>query len=290
MKYLIQVLAVLWLFAQVGVPALGVQFVDAPLQNGDYGSGLMQDTMSPYHGSSPHNLGIVDSADGVRFTSTDQYNRGNGVIYWQPGSRSTAFRQHGTISVWMNANHDLFAAMTAWAHIFCENYGWNAFHNGQSTFATNASLVQNEAGPEDDALRLGWQVWHNNVWYIPTAGQTIDLEFGRWYNLGYVWGGAEYDYELWINGERKLAYNLPGSMGLPWGLSSSAAVVALGGAHERGLSNSSYSSAVGITYRDLKMWDEAVPQAGTVAVPEPGSLFSLALAATGLCALWSRRR
>lgn len=262
-------------------PASG-QIFNAPLTNGDYGGGATQDTMAPIHGASPHNLGIVSSAEGTRFTSTDQYNRGNGVIYWAPGADAAAFRQHGTLSLWMNADHDPFAAMTAWGHIFCENFGWSAFHNGQSTFSGSASFVANDPGAADDALRLGWGVWHNSVWYYPTAGQTIDLAFDRWYNVGYTWGGTDYDYEIWVDGELRVGYDLPTGVNLPWGMSSSAAVVALGGAHERGMSTASYSSAVGITYRDLHLWTEVRPRGDTV--PEPGTLM-LALLGVGL---WRR--
>lgn len=260
----------------LSLPATG-QLFNAPLTNGQYGGGATQDTMSPEHGAAPHNLGIVTSAEGTRFTSTDQYNRGNGVIYWAPGANTTAFRQHGTLSFWMKADHDLFAAMTAWGHIFCENYGWNAFHNGQSTFSGSASLVANGPGTADDALRLGWGVWHNSVWYTPTAGQITDLAFDRWYNVGYTWGGAEYDYEIWVDGVRRVAYDLPPGVSLPWGMSSSAAVVALGGAHERGMNTASYSSAVGITYHDLHLWAESRPMGDTV--PEPATFMLVSLIA-----------
>lgn len=258
------------------------QLFNAPLTNGQYGGGAVQDTMAPVHGGSPHNPGIVDSAEGTRFTATDLYNRGNGVIYWAPGAAAADFRQHGTLSLWMSADHDPFAEMTAWGHIFCENYGWSAFHNGQSAFSGSVSFVANGPGAADDAMRLGWGVWHNSVWYYPTVGQSVDLAFDRWYNVGYTWGGADYDYEIWVNGERRVGYDLPAGVTMPWGMSSSAAVVALGGAHERGMTEASYSSAVGITYRDLHLWTEVRPRGDTV--PEPGTLGLVLLSA----AIWRR--
>jgi len=63
-----------------GSAAFGESLFDASLRNGEYGWGTAVDTMDPDHGDSPHVLGIVDSADGVTFTSTEADGRSNGLI------------------------------------------------------------------------------------------------------------------------------------------------------------------------------------------------------------------
>ena len=112
----------------VSPQAWGVELFSASLKNGDYGTGTTKDTMAPNLGGSPHVLGIVNSADGVTFTSTDLNNRGNAVIYWQPGAAVNSFRQHGTISFRMRGDQTMFSSMTAWGHLWGENYGWNQWN------------------------------------------------------------------------------------------------------------------------------------------------------------------
>ena len=269
----------------VSPQAWGVELFSASLKNGDYGTGTTKDTMAPNLGGSPHVLGIVNSADGVTFTSTDLNNRGNAVIYWQPGAAVNSFRQHGTISFRMKGDQSMFSSMTAWGHLWGENYGWNQWNNGQGSFSSAVSLVPNGTGPEDDLMRIYMSALNNDAWYFPGNTSNVTMDFGHWHSIGFTWGGPNYDYEIWIDGEMKSGYDLPAGVNLPWGMDApqSGTNWGLGGLHERG--NGAYSSAVGITYADLKVWDQWVEMGGT---PEPATLSLLALGGIGI--LVRRRR
>ena len=79
---------------------------EASLRNGDYGSGTAVDTMDPDHGASRHVLGIVDTADGVTFTSTESDGRSNAPINWYIADSAdrVQFRSTGTVSFWFKAD------------------------------------------------------------------------------------------------------------------------------------------------------------------------------------------
>ena len=278
-----------WLFMVSSAHA--VNLYDASLRNGDYGGGSRIDTMDYYHGGSPHVLGIVDSAAGVTFTPTETTGNSNALINFPQGASSAGFRAHGTISLKLNADSAAQLAMTTWGHLFCENYGYNQFNNGQSSFSTYVSRVANGPGVDDDQLSITLRVMHVDTMQWYSAGSII-LDFGRWYNVGFTWGGPTHDYEIWVDGQLRSGWDLPAGVNLPWGLNwpPSATNVGLGGQHERGLgTNGNYTSAVGITYADFHMWDEYRAQGDTEPIPEPGAAVILLTASLAL-QLRPRRR
>ncbi len=249
----------LWMVVIIGsgAAAQGSLLFEASLRGGDYGMGQTQDTMASNHGGSPHVLGITDSADGVTFAATESDGRSNAVIYFQPSDR-TSYRTHGTISLWLKAD----SATLRTGELLGENYGWNAFRNGQTTFAASLGTVAGDSSQFYTHL----STWHSNVWYrdMPKVYAPTD----QWVNIGYTWGGPNHMYEIWVNGELESWYDIPGRS-LPWGMYSSATNIGLGGMHERGYG--AYGSVAGVTMRDMRIWDEYRPLGDTV-VPESAGL------------------
>ncbi len=101
------------------------------------------DTLDPNHGASPHVLGIVDTADGVYFTSTETDGRSNGLINYALGAARTSFLRSGTIAMYISVDRETHVS----GAIFGDNYGYTAFRNGQGAFEARASRVVNEDGP-----------------------------------------------------------------------------------------------------------------------------------------------
>jgi hypothetical protein len=234
---------------------------EASLRNGDYGQGMAVDTMDPDQGGSPHVLGIVDSPDGVTYTATEENGRSNGLINWTISDETArnTLRSSGTISIWLTADMaSLAAGSGGW--LWGENFGFDQFRNGQGTFSIGASLV------DDDHFRVFWNSWHNSVWYV--VGETT-LSYGSWYNIGFTWGGAEHDFEIWVNGSLVSSYDLEDGVSFPWGRSNSGTNFGIGDSHERGYNT--YGSAVGVTFADVAVWNEYRAQGGTVA-PDTGYL------------------
>ena len=131
---------------------------EATLKDGDYGVGQAINTFPPDHGGSPEVLGIVDSSDGVTFTSTEASGRSNALINWEVGVNA-ALRSSGTISVCFMAD----GATHVSGEMVGENYGFNQFRNGQATFGTTAGRLGNGPGLEDDQVIIGFNSWHNNI-------------------------------------------------------------------------------------------------------------------------------
>lgn len=244
-------------------PAFGSLLFEASLRNGDYGAGTAVNTFAPNHGGSPGVLGIVNASDGVAFTPTEANGRSNALINWQIGSgaNNPTFRRTGTVSFWFKADRATHIA----GSILGDNYGFNQFHNGQGTFGVGASRKLNDTGTADDQVTMGWSTWHNNVWYDHTASQFPVLEYDRWYDVGFAWGGSEYNFEVWVDGTRVVARNLPGGVTFPWGSDalSSAFNFGLGDNHERGIDP--YNSAAGVMFADIRIWNEHRAQGDTVS-------------------------
>jgi len=257
-------------------PTFGSLLFEASLRNGNYGAGQAINTFPPNHGGSPGVLGIVNTPDGVMFTSTESNGRSNALINWQlgAGASNPTFRRTGTVSFWFKADR----ATHIGGGILGDNYGFNQFHNGQGTFGVGASRKVNGAGSADDQVTVGWSTWHNNVWYDHTASQVPVLEYDRWYNIGFAWGGAQYNFEIWIDGTRIVARNLPVGVNFPWGVDSATAPSAfnfgLGDNHERGVD--AYNSAAGVMFADLRIWNEYRAQGGTVSPDVDGDGFTVA--------------
>jgi hypothetical protein len=219
---------------------------EASLRNGDYGSGAAVDTMPPDHGGSPHVLGIVDSPDGVTYTSTETDDRSNALINWYVASSAdrTAFRAAGTVSFLFRADR----ATHKNGEILGDNYGFGTFNNGQGTFSARANRINNDAGLEDDQVLVGLKT-HSGDWYFH---ETITLEYDRWYRLGFAWGGPVNEFETWVCGQLA-AFDDYGS--LPWGVNSgtgSATNIGLGDNHQRGYD--AYGSAAGVSFADIRIW------------------------------------
>ena len=141
--------------------------------------------------------------------------------------------------------------------IFGDNYGFGEFRNGQSTFATYANRVANGEGTEDDQVSIKWATWNNSVFYWHGP---VTLEYDTCYQIGLAWGGPGNNYETWVSGEL-LAYDSQSGATLPWGFTGSATNVGLGDNHERGYGP--YGSAAGVTFADIRIWDEYRPQGDT---------------------------
>lgn len=281
-------LAVAAALALLGSPAHGGLFIDASLKSGDYGGGLTQDTMNPNQGGSPHVLGIQDWVEGVTFTPTEGDGRSNAVIYWQPGVHREQFRRTGAIQFAVFVDSQVHGAMAHGGDIWCDNYGWNQFNHGQATFSCRTGPISGDPSH----FSLSWQALHGGNWYYVTgATAAVTLDYDHWYTLGYAWGGPDHDYEFSVDGVLVGTFDLPGGVSFPWGLSSppSGTNWGLGSLHERGIrSPYAYGSCSGVTYADLKAWDEYVRlwEAEQV-IPEPATLSVLGLA---LLALARRRR
>lgn len=233
---------------------------EASLRDGDYGVGTAVDTMDPDHGDSPHVLGIVNSSEGVTFTPTEASDQSNALINWYfaDSADRLSFRNSGTVSFWFKADRGAHIS----GEIFGDNYGFGTFRNGQGTISASASRIAGDPGDEDDQVQISWKTCDGAAWYW--HGPVI-LEYDRWYHIGLAWGGAEFRHETWICGQRE-AEDSEGT--LPWGVSSgtgSATNVGLGDNHERGYSG--YGSASGVTFADIRIWDETRPQGDTEPCP-----------------------
>jgi hypothetical protein len=219
--------------------------------------------MDPEHGGSPHVLGIVDSVEGVTFTSTEADGRSNALINWVLGANRTLFKAHGTVSFWFRADREDHVSGV----IFGDNYGYDKFRNGQGSFEARASRIVNGEGTEDDQVQLSWSSWHNGVWYFPTDPSPL-LEYDRWYLVGYAWGGPANDFEIWVDGELVSAYDLPSGVGFPWGQEvaccPSGINFGIGSNHERGMWPN-YHSVAGVTYAEIRIWDEYRSQGDTTS-------------------------
>ena len=134
---------------------------EASLRDGDYGDGVAVDTMDPDHGDSPHVLGIVDSPDGVSFTSTESDGRSNALINWEVASTADRlqFRTAGSISFLFRADRDTHVN----GEIFGDNYGFDQFNHGQSAFSARSDRIANDPGPEDDRVQIRWSVLVSGV-------------------------------------------------------------------------------------------------------------------------------
>jgi VCBS repeat-containing protein len=242
---------ILLIILLISVPAGAGQLVSASLKDGSYGAGT----------AVPPTTGIVNTADGVLFFSTEAGGRSNALVNWQIGNNSQ-WRRSGTIAFLFKATRGQFVS----GQLVNDNYGFGKFNNGQSTFSISAGPAANGPGPEDDRVAITWATWHNNVWY---SHATTQLEYDRWYSLGFAWGGPS-EFEIWVDQELRSAVNLAAAA-FPWGSDflQSGFNMGIGDNHERGVDG--YNSAAGVIFADLRMWDEYRAFADTVPGNHPPS-------------------
>lgn len=284
-------LAAGWL-AGAGAVADAALLYDASLRNGAYGGGFVVDTFtscSDADGSSCGdgdlgNIGITDSSAGVMHTAN------NAVINYSIGrdyatAVQNTFRAQGTVSVRFFADGSTFTT----GQPFTDNYGFNQFRSGQGTFGTGFSRhagVDGVLNTGDDQVSVGWSTWHSNTWHSHVTAPVL-LDLDAWHHIGFAWGGADNDFEIWVNGMRVATHDLPAGTTQSWGASylglGSGYNFALGEIHERAFGN---GSAHGITYADLEIWSEYRADGATL-VPLPASAW---LAAGALAPLLRRRR
>ena len=227
-------------------PAARGLLYQATLKVGDYGGGS----------AIPPTTGIVDSSEGVKFVPTESDNQSNALINWAiPADRRAQFRSQGTISLMFKADRQNHTN----GEILGDNCGFDAFNNGQSTFSVASYRIPNGGGVEDDQFYIKWSTWHNAVWvYHPPASQpNLILEYDRWYHLGFTWGGPINYFEIWACGALQAQDSQAGAA-LPWGDASmgtgSGTNVGLGDNHQRDIDQ--YNSAAGVTFADIRIWDE----------------------------------
>jgi hypothetical protein len=226
---------------------------EASLKSGDYGTGATVNTMAPDHGGSPGVLGIVDSAEGVTYTSTEADNQSNALINFVISSSTDRlqFLSTGTVSFMLKANR----ATHVGGEIFGDNYGFTSFRNGQGASGATATRKLNGDGIEDDQVLVNWKTLAGGVWDWRDA---VTLEYDQWYHIGFAWGGSGENYETWVCGILRAEDS---GNSLPWGVANSATNVGLGDNHERGYDQ--YNSAVGVTFADIQIWNEYRPKGGT---------------------------
>jgi hypothetical protein len=292
-------LAGLFLLPMMGHATL---LVEASLRDGQYGGGLKVDmfaTCSQPSGAGCGNgslseIGIVDSSQGVAFLATQADQQSNAVVNWylrgiSPDPR-TLFRTVGTISFAFKAKLDSHVG----GQVLSDNYGFNQFNNGQSTFSASVGRYFGPDGiakTQDDRLSFGFSTWHNNVWRSHVAANSALTTYDQWHRVGLTWGGPNHDFELWIDGQR-LAHNDPFSGAFPpWGSSSlglgSATNFALGDIHERGIDGENGTS--GMTFSDIRIWNQYVDKGDSVSpIPEPDT-YAMLLVGLGLLG-WTARR
>jgi hypothetical protein len=226
---------------------------EASLRNGDYGTGAAVDTMGPDHGAMPGASQVLDSNEGAFFLSSESDSQSNALInFVLSGPARTQFLSTGTVSFMFKAKRSSHVS----GAIFGDNYGFTAFHNGQGASGGTASRIANGAGIEDDQVSVNWKTLAG-TWQWRDA---VTLEYDQWYHIGFAWGGPGANYETWVCGE---LMNADSRNSLPWGASglASATNVGLGDNHERGYS--SYDSAAGVTFADIRIWYEYRPMGDT---------------------------
>lgn len=276
---------------------------DASLRSGNYGGGAKIDMFTSCSDASGrtcgngnlNEIGLVESASGVTFTSTQNDSQSNAVVSWYlaglpsafVGSKQLTFRTQGTLSFAFRADSALFIG----GSLFTDNKGFNSFNNGQSSFSSAASRNSGSdgiAGTPDDQVLVGWNSWHTSLPGNWKAHGTGLASFGEWHRLGVTWGGPTHDFELWVDGVLK-AYDDPFAAAFQaWGdsnYSGSGANVALGDIHQRGVDGE--NGVAGVTFADLRLWNEAVAFGDAIPIPEPGTA---TLVATGCALLGWRRR
>jgi hypothetical protein len=230
----------------------------ASLKSGDYSNGKTVSKTAPWVEVPASSIGIIDSTEGITFTAPEA------IINWQLNStQQSAFRSHGTISFMFRADRETHVN----GELFGDNYGFDQYRNGQSTFAIMAHR-DNKGTPSDtsdDTLDIKWKTCDGSAWYYR---DTVTIEYDQWYHLGFAWGDpATTDsgniYETWVCSVRAGS----DSVGtFPWGVSwgnGSAFNIGLGGHHERGYTSTSYGSATGVMFFDISIWDEYVTGGGT---------------------------
>lgn len=231
----------------------------ASLKSGDYSNGKTVSLTAPWIEVPSASIGITDSSEGVTFTAKEA------IINWQLNlAQQSAFRSHGTVSFMFKADHETHVN----GEIFGDNYGFDQYRNGQSTFVIMAH--RNDGGTpadkSDDTLDIKWKTCDGSAWYVQ---QTVNIDYDQWYHLGFAWGDPAVTdsgdiYETWVCGA------LAGSDSVgtfPWGVSwgnGSAFNIGLGGHHERGYTSTSYGSATGVMFSDISIWDEYVTDGGTL--------------------------
>jgi hypothetical protein len=236
-------------------PANGAMLFDASLKDGNYGTGWAVPVLPLFTVPDPSPPGIVDGTEGVTFISTETDGRSNALINWAIlATDRISFRTHGTVSFFFRADRETHIS----GEILGDNYGFTAFRNGQSTISASANRLDNDPGPEDDQVQISWKTCDGSFWYWHGP---VTLEYDRWYHLGFAWGGPENPHETWVCG----ALGAEDSVGtIPWGVSSgtgSATNFGLGDNHERAVDP--YGSAAGVTFADIRVWDEYRLQGGT---------------------------
>ena len=223
-------------FIPLFVAATSFAQVQATLKNGDYGGGA----------AIPPTSGIVNSASGVTFVSTEGGGRSNALVNWElPASDRVAFRTGGTVSFCFLASRSTFVG----GEIVGENYGFGAFRNGQGSFSAVATRVLNGEGAADDQVSFAFNTWHNGQWH--PHGPTAPVDLDRVHRVGFAWVATPTRFEIWINGT--LAADENGAT-LPWGGTfgtGSATNVGLGDNHERGFDG--FNSAAGVTFSDIRI-------------------------------------
>lgn len=276
--------------------------VDASLRSGDYGTGAKIDMFTSCGDASGRTcgngnlseIGLVESAEGTTFTSTQSDLQSNAVVSWYlaglssalVGSKQVTFRTQGTLSFAFRADPTGFVG----GHLFTDNKGFNSFRNGQGSFSGAASRnngTDGIAGTADDQVAIAWNSWHASIsgnWRAHGSGLA---SLGEWHRVGVTWGGPSHDFELWIDGVLA-AYDDPFAAAFQaWGdtgYSGSGANIALGDIHERGVDGE--NGAAGVTFADVRIWNEAVAFGDALPIPEPGTG---TLIAAG-CALLGWRR
>ncbi|SPD75486.1 exported hypothetical protein [uncultured Desulfobacterium sp.] len=248
MKKLVMFFAVVILLGSFSGSAQSDLLFSASMRNGDYGGGTAVDTMDGIygHGASPHVLGIVNSAQGTTFTSTETDGRSNAIINWviSNATQRSNFRNHGTFSFWVRFDSATFCQ--GW--VLGDNYGFDQFYHGQGTFGSHAYK-------KDDGVMLSWSAWWNSIWDYP-YDNTNRLQYDRWYNVGYAWGGPDNDFEIWVDGVLVSARDWGSGYSFPWGMDypPSGINFGFGDNHERGYD--SYGSVAGATFADVHIWNE----------------------------------